>query len=444
MHRRMRHRLVLHLLACLVANSVALTAGHRASAIAQQGDLSSNVWNIGGAEVRAEFVRLTDDGVILRRRSDGKEAEIPLSRLSFADQLRALKLGKPEAFNKPLPKAEPKRAVTEVPRVDPDELLQYPFDADITLRQWAEIVEREANAGHAAILWHMLTPKMQNDIAEILALAMQKVAPLRTSLQELINLMATVAREKKQFILEHPIFKNDPQRRAMMEEAWPQLSQFLDILADPSLWEEHNFEKENIIRWLARLHGETLPSLQALQDTFAGGSMQQLPPPFEGLRSLTMSQDEEVSLVVINEEKDEGVIEISAQGKPIVRWYMIRIDGRWTSKTLLSDWDSAMNKAKQRLTQLDPQSFTMPRFFLQGLVGQLKLMAAAETQQLFNEAFQAVLDLFGQMPGLESVTGSSGSPGVGTGAAPGPIGASPPPRRQAETGRLQLGSPGGP
>ena len=53
--------------------------------------------------IDAEFVRMTDGAVVLKK--DGKEISVPLTKLSMASHLQALKLAKPDAYSKAAPKA---------------------------------------------------------------------------------------------------------------------------------------------------------------------------------------------------------------------------------------------------------------------------------------------------------------------------------------------------
>lgn len=221
---------------------------------AQEG--STTVWhNAAGAKIEAEFVRLTDDGVILRLKSNGQEAEVPLATLSLASHLQAIKLSRPEEFSKPLPKAEvpPERLEPSNP-IEIDESLNSPFSGDETIDQFLDRVTSEFKDGNYFVLWHCLPIRLQNDIAKLAAKGMTKVGdrPLG-QIAKLLKDASDVVTQKEEFIFNLPDVQSNPMLAGPLKAQWPYTKEFVIGLADEDLWKPENFEEENIPTWLAKL-----------------------------------------------------------------------------------------------------------------------------------------------------------------------------------------------
>ncbi|MCR9295363.1 MAG: hypothetical protein NXI32_21815, partial [bacterium] len=139
---------------------------------------SATTWtSAAGKSIEADFVRLTDDGVILKLRSNGKQAEVAFSSLSLESHLQAIKLGKPEEFSKPLVKAFVVPAI-EIPPlrdINVDSILISPFSESQSLQDFVNVMSQEVENGNYFVFWHSLPEKMQEDLLILAAKGMEKL-----------------------------------------------------------------------------------------------------------------------------------------------------------------------------------------------------------------------------------------------------------------------------
>ena len=97
--------------------------------------------NDKGVPIEAEFVKMTDEGVVLRFAPDGREAAVPINRLSIDSIYQAVRLANPSAFSKPVPKAEviPEGPVLPEFNMTVEDLLQNPYSESTSLEDYLEI-----------------------------------------------------------------------------------------------------------------------------------------------------------------------------------------------------------------------------------------------------------------------------------------------------------------
>lgn len=332
-----------------------------------------------GAAIEAEFVRLTDDGVILKLKSDGREANVPFASLSLESHLQALKMGKPEAFNKPLVKAEIKvEPLAASNPVDIADLLRSPFTGDETIDQFIDKLSDENDRGNVFVLWHAFPPKMQDDLETLGVKAMGKVgsAPL-LQIQTLLADVDYVLTQKKDFIFGYPAMAQVPQA-SQVEENWPLILSFTSKLAEESLWEPSNFEKGKMVPWLARLTGIFGQQSDRLRELAA--SMPEAPP----VQSLK-------SMVTVNKQTaTTAELTVSLPNAPPQDVKAIKVGKVW----VVNEWMLELRKlVDEGLKNIDSMPSVAPQ--IQGamalaipVVGGLK---NAKTQEEFNGAVGAIM-----------------------------------------------------
>ncbi|MEM7561001.1 MAG: hypothetical protein AAF394_17895, partial [Planctomycetota bacterium] len=140
-----------------------------AVAVAQEPDVTK--WtNAQGATIEAEFVRMDEDGVVLKLKSNGQQATVPLSTLSLESHLMAVKLARPAEFSKPLVKA-PIAEVVEAPDLvipDYQAASVSPFNESQSLQQFIDTLTGELDRGNFYVIWHAIPEKMQQDILPLM------------------------------------------------------------------------------------------------------------------------------------------------------------------------------------------------------------------------------------------------------------------------------------
>lgn len=364
-----------------------------------------------GREVEADFVRLTDDGVVLRLKSNGREVETKLSSLSLESHLQAIKLGKPEEWTKPLPKAYvPPKRLEPTNEVDADSLLESPFTGDETIDQFIDKIKSENNQGNYFVVWHCLPPKMQKDVAKLASKGMSKVGS--TPLKQIANLLgdvSTILNEKEEFVFNNPNIAGNPMIEGPLRQQWPLMREFMMDLSEDGFWDEDNFTEENIPGWLARFATVFGKHHDAIDAASGGMSSQALDSMFT-----IVSQSASSAKLKIEIPAQPGVPPVPTQEVTARKLGKIWIVEKWM-KELRKGVDEGL-KEIDNVPDLGPQ-ISGGMIFVSPFVVPLK---NAKTQEEFDAAVERIVSTVGglissQLPGM----GGPGGPGGGGSGAGG-------------------------
>lgn len=211
--------------------------------------------NLEGKEIVGEYVRMEGKTVVLRL-DNGKEAKVALSSLSLESHLQALKLAKPEAFNKEVVKAPVIVEAAKIPfKFAASTVINSPFEADPKIDSFMRTFCDEVNRGNVFVVWHMLPPKMQADLATIISRNLQNMGPtFPTQMKKATTLIASIASKKKDWLIDPTITGREvsPQEIAEFNEGWPYIVALLEGIAEPAVW-ENSFRPETVPNFLASI-----------------------------------------------------------------------------------------------------------------------------------------------------------------------------------------------
>lgn len=362
-----------------------------------------------GSTVEAEFVRLTDDGVVLRVKATGKETEVARSLLSLESQLQALKLGKPEEFSKPLAKAESPSTSITLTTLDMEQVANSPFDSNGSIEEFLATVMREIQEDNSLVFWHALTPSMQNDAEDLIVEAMAKLAGFRVQFKTLLGHANQITQNKKEYVLAHPMVASQPPVQEMVEQAWPALANLVAALDDDSLWEKDNFEKGNVVPWMFKFGARVGPAMQE----FGEVTEKMVPPQMRQPGQISSSELKSVKYQIESQSSDSAVVSVTAGERELFKGKIIRTQGRWLPEEMVKTWPQSIRTAKQAIQQMDSGTLMPAQFMFAGVVAIVGRLAEADSQQSFNEAINELTALAGQNGG------PGGPPANGPGAPSG-------------------------
>jgi hypothetical protein len=389
-------------------------------------------WTLStGRALEAEFVRLTDDGVILKQKSTGKQAEIALTQLSLQSQLQAIKLARPEEFSKPVPKAElaPVVELPPAPEVSVDSVMSSPFTESQSLDEFVATLGSELDGGNTFVVWHALPEKMQGSVKELMVKAMAKVGkqPI-VQIKTLMKNLNTIVAEKKDFILGNKILAPDRKTREAIYSFWPVVERFVGSMSEESLWQAENFQEENIERWLAQFL-VALGSNQASIDAFVESMGMPPQPKFADVFKVTASTD------------SKGKVEITNPQMPMMPPQEVvfrKVRGQWVAPAWMNPMREGVDAALEGLdTVQDDQIRSTIQAGLIAVIPTAGALARAETQEEFDEIISALEPLIenvkagvetsmSQAAQAQAAMAGGGPPGGrGRGAGPGGRGAGP-------------------
>lgn len=375
------------------------------------GQEAETTWtNLQGKEIAADFVRLTNTGVVLRLKANGKEAEVPFSMLSIASHYQAMKLGKPEAFSKPLIKAEiPVEVAAPEFTLDPEELLKSPFPDDPTIEQFLSTIKEEVEQNNSFIFWHCLPTKMQTDIALLVEKAVDKIGPGPIAqIRTLMGNVDTIVKDKKEFVLGHPMVAAQPQVVSILDSVWPQLAGLVGALANEEHWQSENFKKDQFAASAANFVAKTAPYATQLQSTL----VPLLPPEVAAAAS-----NNEFNYKILSQSKDSAEVEITMGQAPAKTFKLKKLGKVWVPGKEMTDIRKGLDEALANIDQAGNIG-SQVQVALLGVNGVVGALAIADSQVKFNETVASLISLAESFAPSEG-PGGAGRPGGRTGGRPG-------------------------
>lgn len=385
-------------------------SGAIAFAQTDTGYVAPTVWtSYDGGEIEAEFVKLDGETVVLKLKTTGKEVPVPLSRLSLDSHYHAVRLGNPEAFNKPLVKAEvPAEVEPFVPKetLPVDDLLTSPYPKNPTIEQFLDISMSETSRGNLFVSWHGLPPKMQNDIEALVVRGANKLGSQTINqIKALMKSVNIIVSEKKDFILGYPAVAAQREVVSGLETNWGLLSGFVGAITKESNWQMDNFQAGKVPSWLAGLSAELGPFLDP-----GIKAAQNLAPPGVSIPSMS-----EIDYKILSQSGDKAQVEMimGANGLSTPVTYQ-KVGDIWLVPTQMNQLRAGIDQANAALDQeFDASAVNVVLFALNAAAGSLQ---RSSTQEEFNEA----IDNLANLPGLSSLGGGGNGPGVGGPRAGGP------------------------
>ncbi len=397
------------ILVCLL---IAVWIAHHGSAQ----ESPPTVWtNDKGSALEADFVRMTEDAVVLKLKRDGKEVSVPLTSLSIDSHFQAVKLANPDAFSKPIPKAEIKVAEPELelPKLEftAEQILKSPFPQNASIDQFIEIVQRELAAGNFLVSWHAMPPKMQTDVEEIIVKGHQVIGPSTVKqVQILLRDLNTIVRDKKEFIFGLPEVSSAAGLKLQLQQQWPLIEGLITALAQEENWQPNNFQPGQVAPWLAKLNMALAPSVLAGLES----AKQNLPPG-------AINSPLDMNYQVLSQTATTAEVEITRGKTPPAKKSFQKVGNVWIDTQEATDFRKAVDAAKAKLAQGAPPELVMARTALTGVIAAVGGLARANTQEEFNEAVGLLRDM---TKGLAQNVGLGAPGGLGAGGPPnqGPAG----------------------
>ncbi len=396
---------------------------------AQEAQSVTSWTSAAGKTIEADFVKLTDDGVVLKLSSDGREAEVPFASLSLESRLQAIQLGKAEEFSKPLVRANivPPMEIPPLREMDVDAMLVSPFSESQSLQEFIDTASVEIEKGNLFIFWHMLPEKMQTDVIDLAAKGMETVGsgPI-VQIKTLLKDLNTIVTEKKEFVFATPLVADNPEVSIDLSSKWPFIQQFVASVSKEELWQSENFGSENLEGWMASFLAALGSNLEAL-NAILEAEMPGVPQP-------TMA--DMVQILREKEENGEQVAEIQisipavpqqAEQKLTVR----KRKGKWLVVAYMNRLREGVDSGLEKIEEVDAAAVrTGIQTAMSTVIPPIGALARAETQEEFDAVLASLEPIIsgmtssieanvqagmtaGMQPEPDAAQGRRGGPGVG-------------------------------
>lgn len=239
--------------------------------------------------------------------------------------------------------------------------------------------------GRPQVVWDALPASYQRDVEGLVHEAAAGTDhELWTRSFTVLQKLTRVLREKKEFILGHPLVAAQLGDAPDAEKGWDSMVAALDALAGSELSDPGQTEALDVRRFLAGTGSRMMRGLleageQVPQELLGGG--------VETLRGTTAT--------VLSRESETARLRIETPGEPPSEERWIRVEGKWIPQEWTEDWDSRLAEVRGGLGRMsagmDPQDRQQALLRLTMVEGVLDQLLAAKTAEEFNATLGTAL-----------------------------------------------------
>lgn len=381
--------------------------------MAQRGDVTT--WTRSdGKKVDAEFKRMDGNNVVLLTK-DGKEAKVPLNKLSKESQQMAKDAAK-AALSAPA-KKEPKKEPKNEPKNEPSksepssegdttsgEIPEIPvvsFSSSLSAQEFYDIIGRELDKNNAAVLWDAMPSKYQSDIEELMEDRMKPIDPALTkTLSSTAKKLVAVLREKKSFVLNNPKVKQLPPSTVNMEKLYDPMIDFVETAMVSNAVDVSKLSRSQYRELMANSLGKLLEKGRKLVPGFPMAD----PKVIEKYTHLKVTKD------------SSGNESLNVDGQMIK---LVNIEGRWLPEPMVQQWPQIIEQAKAQSKMQTPEMVAQGTAQVKFIIASVVLptiaeLKSAETQGDFDQLVDDKITMVQGMIG--GMLGGAGGPGGRPGA----------------------------
>jgi len=241
--------------------------------------------------------------------------------------------------------------------------------------------------GRPQVAWQALPDSYQRDVTELIhEFAGKMDAELWDRSFGILQKATRVLREKREFILDHPMMAAQIQDRDEAEEAWDALVDILELVANSDLANLERLEKLDVEHFLSESGADLMESFKQLE-AFAPND-----GPTEKLHGLA-----DTKATLISSEGETARVKIETPGQPTEEKDFVRVEGKWIPAEIATDWDETITLAREELAGFSSEEMQENKatalMQLSMIEGALDQLLATETAAEFQTAVGGVMGM---------------------------------------------------
>jgi hypothetical protein len=251
--------------------------------------------------------------------------------------------------------------------------------------QTIERVARSVADGRFDIAWQALPPSYQKELTEIVHQgAAEMDAELWNRTFTVLQKTTRILRDKREFILDHPMLASSIENRGEAEAGWNSVVGLFDIVVHSDLADLNKVKRLDVGKFLGDtgqgLWNEVGQAAQLTPDNKFGEAMNDL---------------RATDATVLSNSGETARVRIEVPGKPAKEEDYVQIEGRWIPAKLANDWNGMLDDARQKLAQLsgdegqaNRQAALMQLSLIESVLDNLQ---AAQTAEEFHAGLGAAM-----------------------------------------------------
>jgi len=251
-----------------------------------------------------------------------------------------------------------------------------------------ESIERTARFvadGKLDAAWQTLPPSYRDDITEIVHRGAEQMdAELWNRTFTVLQKTTRILREKRDFILDHPMLAASIENRAEVEESWGSVVGLLDVVVHSDLANLDAVKRLDVEKFLGDTGSKLWSDLgQASKltpdDSFAKA--------MNGLRATRAT--------VLSMEGDTARVRVEVPDKPTKEEDYVRVEEHWIPARVAEGWDAMLDETREKLSRLSGEDGATNRRMalmqLSMVESVLDNLQAAKTREEFHAGLGAAM-----------------------------------------------------
>ena len=254
---------------------------------------------------------------------------------------------------------------------------------------------KSLDEGHPEALWDALPASYQADITDLIStFAANMDKDIYNKGFDVVNKLVSVLKNKKQFILGHPMIAGMTQGK-VNEETYAAVVALLETFTTSELATLEGLAKLEVREFLKLTGGQIVDDVQTLS---------KLGPDDQP----KIEKFSDIDVKLVEESGDKATIAITSDDKT-EEVELVKVEGKWVPAEMATEWDANIEKAKKELQDLEgkitAEQKTQAMMGMDMAISALSQLENATTQEEFNQAIGGIMGMAmgGGMGGPETM-----------------------------------------
>ena len=242
-------------------------------------------------------------------------------------------------------------------------------------------VAKELENRNPAIVWDALPGTYQNDINDVVQQFANSIdAELWEKGIAVAQKLATVAKDKKQFILASPLMKQQQGKKAdIVIKNWDPIMGMIEILVKSESLKLENLKNFDGKIFLSQTGRNLLMKARDIDNSSLGNASK----TFKDLKVETVVETEKSASLQITFDGESQML------------YMTKVEDRWIPKDLMNNWQDLVSGAKEKIGDLSGKELAENKpqimMVLAAVDAGLDQLRMTKTQMEFDKTLQRIL-----------------------------------------------------
>jgi hypothetical protein len=242
--------------------------------------------------------------------------------------------------------------------------------------------------GKPEVAWLALPPSYRQDVTDLVHASAAKMdAEVWNKSFSLVQKVTRLLREKREFILDHPMLAQNLGDRSETEAGWDAMVGLFDTLANSDLSDINKTRVLDVESFLRDTGGELMRQATAAASLAPDGSW-----------SEQMANLRNVQTEVVSRDEDSAVVRVTRPGAQPAEHTYVQVEGYWIPKEIADGWSAKIAEARHRIDQVAAGALgaeNKPAVLMQLSMfeGAVDSLLAAGTAEQFNAGLGSLMGM---------------------------------------------------